>query len=287
MKTVLELLQRSTDFLEKKGVPESRLNAELLLASVLHCKRLNLYLMFDRPLSDDETEKYRTLIIERSTRKPIQYILGKVEFFGMEFTVNESVLIPRPETELLVEQVIESAKTYNANTILDIGTGSGCIAIAAAKALPSVTVTAVDVSEQAIALAKQNATQNGMTENICFFVSDIIKIPKLSKKYDIIVSNPPYISAPDYSLLEPELTDYEPKIALTDDADGFTFYRKIISLAKKSLNPGGVLLFEIAFSQGEKVLTLMRENGFTECLVVKDYSNLDRIAKGIKSKQSI
>ncbi len=281
MITVLESIKLTTEYLDKKGIESPRINAELLLAKILGCKRLDLYLMFDRPLKQDETELYRSYLNRRSKNEPLQYIVGSVEFYGMEFNVNKNVLIPRQETEILVETVIESADKDIPLNILDIGTGSGNIAIVLAKHLPSAKITSVDCSKEAIETAKVNAEKNGMSDNIIFKLNDVINDPPPEEKYyDIIVSNPPYISSIQFETLQPELRIFEPKIALTDKADGYTFYKAITEKSKNMLRENGRIYFEVGEGQSKNVADILKENGFSTIKLVKDYLNIERVVTG-------
>jgi release factor glutamine methyltransferase len=281
MITVLEAIKLSTEYLKKKDIESPRVNAEILLSEVLKCKRLELYLAFDKPIIENELIQYREFIRKRGLRTPLQYIVGNVEFYGMKFLVNENVLIPRPETELLVEKIILDNQPADNLRILDIGTGSGNISISLAKHLSNSKVIAIDISNSAINVAKQNAELNIVKENI-IFINFNIKKDNLSalKKFDIIVSNPPYVSQSDFNDLEPELKLYEPGIALTDEKDGLSFYKKIIDSASELLNPNGKIYFEIGKDQHQQVMNMMQEI-FTDVKSYKDYSGIDRIVYGV------
>ena len=281
MLTILNAVELSSEYLLKKGVDDPRINAEILLASILNCKRMDLYLKFDQPLKDDEVSKYRELIKRRGLREPLQYIIGKVEFYGLELIVNENVLIPRPETELLVEEIIQRTNKNNELKILDIGTGSGNIAIALYNNLPNANIVSIDISSEAIKVAEQNATLNNINGKLSFQNVDVqdFKIA-LDAKFDIIVSNPPYISINDYSALEKELLEHEPKIALTDNNDGYSFYENISALSKNLLLVGGKLYFELGINQVERVKASMLGNGFDNIAIRKDYAGIDRVIIG-------
>lgn len=281
MLTTLRAIELSTEYLNKKGVPSSRINAELLLAHVLKSNRMNLYLKFDQPLADEEIENYRNLISRRGKREPLQYIIGSVEFYGLQFYVDKNVLIPRQETELLIETILLK---YNSNAklkILDIGTGSGNIAITLAKHLPNSSIVSIDVDQNALDLAKKNVELNKISGNLDLLKIDLFKI--LESKidtFDVIISNPPYISIKDYRNLEPELLNFEPKVALTDNNDGLSFYRFISENAKFILNKGGEVFFEIGFQQSINVKNLLLNHGFKDIEVKKDYADIDRIIIG-------
>ena len=282
MLTVLEAINLSTEFLGKRNIESPRINAELLLAHTLSCKRLDLYLSYDRPLNEDEVNIYREFIRRRSKYEPLQYIIGKVEFFGLEFIVNPSVLIPRQETEILAETIINSFKKEDNLKILDIGVGSGNISVSVAKHLHNSKITATDISEQALATAKNNAEMNSVSEKINFINHNILK-DDLNEEFDIIVSNPPYISEKEFPELKDELKVYEPKSALTDFSDGLNYFKVISSKAKGLLKNNGKIFFEVGQGQSEDVEKILRENNFKEILIVKDYLKIDRVISGEKA----
>lgn len=280
MITVLEAIKLSTEYLEKKQVESPRTNAEILLAEILHCKRLDLYLSFDKPLSENELNLYRESIKQRAMRIPLQYILGYVEFFGLKINVNQNVLIPRPETELLVEKIINDFKSTKNLRILDIGSGSGNISLSLAKNLENSFVTGIDISDKAIEVAIDNAIKNSVA-NVEFKLLDIMTEEIFNQgKFDLIVSNPPYVSKNDYQTLEPELKVHEPRVALTDNADGLTFYNRIITIAKNILKQQGYLYFEIGKDQHEIIYGLMNQQNFNNIKIQKDYSGIERMIYG-------
>jgi release factor glutamine methyltransferase len=281
MLTVLESIKLSTEYLQKKGIESPRINAELLLADILNCKRLDLYLKFDQPLKEEEINLYREFISRRGKFEPLQYITGSVEFFGLEFKVNKSVLIPRPETEILVESIIDSAEKEKNIDILDIGTGSGNIAVSIAKNLPNSKISAVDNSPEALLIAQENAKLNAVEGSIDFINDSILNGAIYSaKKYDIIVSNPPYIPVDEFQNLQPELKVYEPRTALTDEGDGFSFFRLISSKTKNILKEKGKLFFEVGKDQYSIVENILLENNFKNITVKKDYLNIERVVYG-------
>ena len=231
--------------------------------------------------NQEEKETIREMLRKRAVEKiPVQYILGYEGFYGRNFKVNKNVLIPRPETELLVEQCIKMAVEKNSKTILDIGTGSGAIAITLAKELPNAKVLACDISEEALEVAKENGKLLE-ANNIKFEKSDVFSGVKF-KEFDMIVSNPPYIPKEEYETLQVEVKMHEPSLALTDNKDGLYFYKKISREAVDYLKQEGVLAFEVGYNQGEEVRELMEKAGFKNVLVLKDYQNLDRIVIGVK-----
>lgn len=281
MITVLESIKLSTQYLGEKGIDSARTNAELLLAEILQCKRLDLYLLFDRPLDEIELQRYRAFIKRRGTFEPLQYILGKVEFYGLKLIVNRSVLIPRPETELLVENIINQCSKNKELLILDVGCGSGNISIALAVNLEFAKIIAIDINEEILNIAKENAKLHGVSNKINFINHNILKnnfdnFPK----FDIIVSNPPYVSKESFLKLQKEIRDYEPRVAVTDEHDGYTFFRVIAEKATSKSNKTGKLFFEIAEGQSEKIIKIMERNQFSNISVIKDYQNIDRIVYG-------
>jgi release factor glutamine methyltransferase len=281
MLTVIESINLSAKYLGEKGIDSPRLNAELLLAHVLNCNRMSLYLSFEKPLAEEEIVLYRQLLKRRARREPVQYILGYTEFYGIKLKVNNSVLIPRPETELLIEAIIEKYKAHNKLKILDIGTGSGNIAIALAKNLAEVSIISTDISPDALKIAEENSRLNFCEDKIQFIISDALETAKPDRTFDVIVSNPPYISIKEYNSLEPELKFYEPRIALTDENDGFFFYNRICENAKLLLKPGGTIFFEICFGGSKEVSEILKRNNFRDTKIKKDYQNIDRIISGI------
>ena len=281
MITVLESINLSAKYLARKGIESSRTNAELLLADILGCKRLDLYLSFDKPLGSQEIEKYREFIKRRGNFEPLQYITGKVEFYGLELMVNSSVLIPRPETELLVENILNVLPKEGEFTILDIGCGSGNIAIALAVNLVLSKFICTDNRDDALLVAKENAEKYSVEGKIKFKNHNILKedlnnFPQI----DIIVSNPPYVSRENFKSLQKEIKDFEPKSAVTDDGDGYTFFREISGKALNKLKEGGRLFFEISEGQSVGVKEIMKKNNFINIRVIKDYQNIVRIISG-------
>jgi release factor glutamine methyltransferase len=281
MITVLESINLSAQYLNQKGIESPRTNAELLLANILDCKRLDLYISFERPLNDDELKKYREHIKRRSNFEPLQYIIGKVEFYGLELIVNPSVLIPRPETELLVEKILIQFSKEEKLIILDIGCGSGNIAIALAVNLPQSKIVSTDISEEAMQVAKENSERHNVSGRIKFVKHNILKNDLNNfPMFDIIVSNPPYVSKESYSSLQKEIKNFEPEVAVTDKSDGYTFYREISTKASAKLKENGKLFFEVAQGQSEEVKNIMAKNNFNNIEVIKDYQNIKRIIYG-------
>jgi release factor glutamine methyltransferase len=283
MLTVLEVLNRSAIYLSEKGIESPRTNAELLLAYVLDSKRLELYLAYDKPLSDNEMELMREYLQRRAMNEPVQYIIGSVEFYGLKIKVNPSVLIPRPETEILVETILNLYDEKDIITLLDIGSGSGNIAISLAVNLPNSRVIATDVSDDAIELAKQNALEHNVEKRIKFIKHDILKNDFSEfPNFNIVVSNPPYVSSDQFENLQIEIKNYEPKLAVTDYADGYSFYNKISEKSYSHLANKGMLFFELSEEQYKKVEYIMLSNGFKNITIKKDYQDIKRVIYGVK-----
>ncbi len=258
-----------------------RANAEILLAEILKCKRLELYLAFDKPLAENEVQVYREAIRKRGLRIPLQYIVGNVEFYGLKLIVNENVLIPRPETELLVEKIINDSDKSTNLKILDIGVGSGNISLSISKNLPNSKVVAIDISKSALDVANQNAEINSLQDRIEFRLFDFMNDDLNSLgKFDLIVSNPPYVSENDYESLEPELKNHEPKIALTDNSNGISFYKHIVEASNQLLKKPGKIYFELGIDQSAQVQEYFKQNNFTNIKIIKDYSGIERIICG-------
>lgn len=275
------LLRKSIQYLEKYGVENPTTDAEYIFADVLEVKRNILTLYLNREILEEKKSQIREKLLQRGKkRRPLQYILGKWEFYGYEFLMDERALIPRNDTEILVEQTKFVALTKDKAEILDIGTGSGAIAIVLAKEVPEATVLGVDVSEEALSLAEENKKYQ-LVRNLSFLKSNLWEA-LTGKTFDIIVSNPPYIPMKEYEELMPEVREYEPQNALTDLGDGYSFYEKIIKGAKKHLKEKGYLFFEVGYQQAKQVKEWMEEEGFEGLCVVKDYGGNQRVVFGRK-----
>ena len=279
---IRDLLKVSSDYLKGKGIENPRLNAEVLLAHQLHVERVALYLNFDQPLSETELSSYRSLIKRRIDHEPLQYITGTQEFWSLSFAVNRSVLIPRPETELVVEQAVMLAKNFGEDhsiRILDLGTGCGAIAISLAREIPRASIWATDISKEAIGVAQQNASKHGVSVRVDFRQGDLWG-PLLEEglRFDLIVSNPPYVSTEEYKDLFPEVRDYEPRHALDGREHGMYYLEKIIEGAHGFLNPGGWIILEMAPWQTQKALEIIARTGkYQEETRIKDYSRRYRV----------
>ena len=280
---IKDLLKVSSDYLKNKGIENPRLNAEVLLAHQLHVERVGLYLNFDQPLTETELSSYRSLIKRRVVHEPLQYITGTQEFWSLDFTVDPHVLIPRTETEIVVEQGIALAKTLKPKgqglKILDLGTGCGAIAIALAKEIPDARVRATDISNNALGVARLNALKHGVSDRVSFCRGDLWE-PLLggADRFDMIVSNPPYVSIEEYDDLSPEVRDYEPRQALEGREGGMYYIEKIIRGAHNFLNPGGWIILEMAPWQTQNALDIMARTGeYHQETRIKDYSRRYRV----------
>jgi release factor glutamine methyltransferase len=287
--TVLEAIQKSTEFLAKKNVESPRLQTELLLAHLLKMPRMKLYLNFDRALTATETDALREFVKRRGQREPLQHIVGSTSFCGYEITVNRHVLVPRPETELLAEMGWQQLSTLNSqpSTSLDFCTGSGCIAIALAAKCSTAKIIATDISADALALAKENAAKNGVAERIEFLQGDGLAVlndnvqggsrGRSPHQFDLIVSNPPYIASVEIETLDPEVRDFDPRLALDGGADGLVFYRKIAVEAKSFLKPDGKLMLEFGDGQADAIKKIFEGEKWIVEAVKDDYSQRARI----------
>jgi release factor glutamine methyltransferase len=277
--TVLEIIQRSTEFLQQKGVESPRLQIELMLAHALNLPRLKLYLNFERALNETELNRVREMVKRRATREPLQHILGSTSFCGLEIKCSRGALVPRPETELLAERAWQFLSTLNAQrpTALDFGTGTGCIAIALAVRAPRAVVHAIDISADALALAQENAAKNNVAERITFHHGDGFAALPNELQFDLIASNPPYIAAEEISTLQSEVRDFDPRLALDGGVDGLGFYRRLAKEARGCLNPSGKVMMEFGDGQaGEVKKIFCGENWIVE-EIVTDYSARERI----------
>jgi len=277
--TVLEVIQKSAEFLAKRGVDSPRLQAELLLAHVLKLPRMKLYLNFERALTEAEADATRELVKRRGQREPLQHIVGTTSFCGFEIAVNRQVLVPRPETELLAEFGWQFLSTINSqpSTALDFGTGSGCIAIALAAKCPSVRVVALDVSLEALGFAQQNAQHNGVDGRVDFRHGDGLAALKAEERFDLILSNPPYIPSAEIESLQPEVRDFDPRGALDGGVDGLDFYRHLAAEAGAFLKPGGKLMLEFGDGQAGALKTIFESQMWIVEAVREDYSQRQRI----------
>ena len=287
--TIHKLLKVTADYLREKEIESPRLSAEILLAFLLNTTRINLYLQFDRPLKEEEITGYRSLIRRRLSREPIQYITGSQEFWSIEFIVGPQVLIPRPESELLVEQVIDLFKKEKipeagCPRILDLGTGCGALAVSLSMELKNASLWASDISGEALKVAQKNAERYGLKERIVFIQGDLLQTFRhYPPPFDIILSNPPYIESDVFGSLSPEVRDHEPRLALDGRAGGLFYIKEIAREGVKILKPGGWLLMEMDPGQTSRALGFIDESGqFCDKKRVKDYSHRYRVVMAQK-----
>jgi release factor glutamine methyltransferase len=289
MLSVLEIIKKTTDFFASKGVESPRLNAELLIGHALGLKRMQLYLQFERLLAEAELEKIRPLVRRRAQREPLQYIMGETEWSGLKLKTDKRALIPRPETELLVEFAVKAARdaaaANNAESgglarILDLGTGTGALALALAKAFPEAKVVAVDASDDALALAKENAAALGLSERVVFLKSDwfsaVTEPAGTAERFGLIVSNPPYLTEAEVAEAEPEVRDFEPVSALMAPDAGAADLRRIIAGAPTFIADGGVVALETGIAQHADLLAACAAAGFARSESCQDLTGRDR-----------
>ncbi|MFH1490407.1 MAG: peptide chain release factor N(5)-glutamine methyltransferase [Pseudomonadota bacterium] len=287
--TINELLKVSTGYLKEKGVDSPRLTAEILLAHLLNTTRINLYLHFDQPLREEEVSGYRSLIRRRLNREPVQYITGTQEFWSLDFAVDPRVLIPRPESELLIEQALG---LYGAGRIpdvacpriLDLCTGCGVLAVSLAKEIKKAFLGASDISSEALQVARKNAERHGVAHRILFVQGDLLKpFGERPPTFDLILSNPPYIDSGTYGSLGPEVRDHEPRQALDGGDQGMFFVREIIRQCPGALKSGGWILMEMDPEQTPEALSLLdKSHRFSEKKRVRDHSRRFRIVMARK-----
>ncbi len=280
--TISELLKTSATYLKEKGSATPRLDAELLLAEVLGKSRIELYTNFEQPLNTAEIDHFRELVKRRAALEPVAYILGRSYFRNLTLKVNRSVLIPRPETENVVDAALRflmERDWHRAPRILDLGTGSGAIAISVVAGFPQAELAAVDLSPEALALAEENARTTGFDDGIEFVLSDFFEMLDPMKTFDLIISNPPYISAEEWPGLPCDVRDFEPRQALYGGQDGLDCFRRLAAEAPQFLRPGGCLIVEIGYRQGDQVQQLFAGAGmFGQVDIGQDYSGNDRVA---------
>jgi len=275
MHTVLDILQKTTYFFSGKGVESARLNAELIVGHALGLKRMQLYLQFERLLTEPELERIRPLVRRRGQREPLAYVLGTAEFCGLTLKADRRALVPRPETERLVE-LLQERCVPPPTRVLDLGTGTGCIALALASAWPGAEVVAVDASEEALALARENGESTGLAARVRWLKSDWFSGLPVDARFDLIVSNPPYLTAEETAAAEPEVRTYEPASALTAAEAGMADLRKIIAGAPRFLAPGGWLAMETGIAQHAALLADLANAGLLAGESVKDLAERDR-----------
>lgn len=281
--TVRDVVAWMTDDLRKRGVEGARLDAELIVAQALGIDRVKVIVGGDRLLEPGELELIRSLFRRRRTAEPVAYLRGYREFYGRNFRVDRRVLVPRPDTEILVQVALERLRGRDlGGRIVDLCTGSGCVAITLKLERPTIAVDATDLSEGAIAVARDNAQRLGAVWNVRFVTGDLFApLGEPSPRYDLIVANPPYIATDEIATLQPDIRDHEPHLALDGGTDGLSIVRRIVDRAPDWLRPGGALAMEIGAGQAPAVEELLRARGFTDVKSTRDYGGHDRVVSGV------
>ncbi len=282
--TIRRLLEWTPGFFAKKGVDQPRLAAELLLSHVLGIARIQLYTGYEKVVGENHLAAFRELVKRAGEQEPIAYLTGKAHFFSLEFTVNRDVLIPRPDTDTLVENVLQTVRNQSgieAPRVLDLCTGSGCIAAAVAKRLKAAVVTAIDISEPAAAVARKNIADLGLTDRVAVEVGDLFEpISRMTdaRPFDLILANPPYIASDQLPGLDKSVREYEPMLALDGGVDGLVIHRRILAKASDHLTAAGRIFLEIAFDQGAAAREMAAEYpAFGEVRILKDFGGRDRV----------
>jgi len=287
--TIQKLLNWVTEYFTEKALESPRLSAELLLSSVLEMKRIELYTNFDRPVAKPQLDRLHELVKRAAQHEPLAYLVGRCEFYSLELDITRDCLIPRPETELLVERAIEFLRTRTGSQLLcDLCTGSGCIAVAIARNFPDAQIIATDISDAALAVAARNVEKHRLTDRVKLLCGDlfdpIVPHPDTAK-FDLIVCNPPYVSTAEFETLDKNIREHEPKLALLAGIDGLDVYQRILERVDDFLKDNAALILEIGCARGRAVKQLLEKTGiFTEIKIEKDHQNNDRIATARKTR---
>lgn len=279
--SIRRVLAWATDDFKRRGNKSARLDAELLLGEALGLDRIKLIVEAERPLADDELSRYRDLIKRRRASEPIAYILGRREFFALPMRVDRRVLIPRPDTEILVETALHGTREQHLyGRMLDLCTGSGCVAIAFAKERPTWRVTAVDLSPDAATVARENVQRAGVVHNVAVLEGDLFASLPEGAEFELITANPPYIPSDEIAVLDADVRDFEPRLALDGGADGLEITRRLVGGAARYLSPGGLLALEGGFDQAPAVEELLKSAGFDQITRSKDLAGVERVVSG-------
>ena len=282
--SIKRVLAWATDDFKRRGNKSARLDAELLLGEALGLDRIKLIVEAERPLADDELGRYRDLIKRRRAFEPIAYILGRREFFALPMIVDRRVLIPRPDTEILVETALRGTRERHLyGRMLDLCTGSGCVAIAFAKERPTWRVTAVDLSPDAVSVARGNVQRSGVVHNVAVLEGDLFAALPEHAEFELITANPPYIPSAEIAELDADVRDFEPHLALDGGVDGLQITRRLVHEAMHYLSPGGLLALEGGFDQAPAVAELLEASGFREIARSKDLAGVERVVSGRRS----
>lgn len=274
--TISSLLNWTVNYFKSKNIESARLDAEVLLSHVLGQERIYLYVHFDEPMEQAELGKFREYVKKRAQHVPVAYIIGEKEFMGLPFKVTPDTLIPRPDTEILVENVLANLAEDETVQIVDIGTGSGAIILSLLANLPKAQGKTVDIAVKAVEVAKENAVRLQVADRCEFLVGDLFA-PLQDSKFDVIVSNPPYIPQKDIATLEVDVRAYEPVSALTDGGDGLSYYRRLLAEGKRYLKENGFIALEIGIHQAQAVKRIALDNGWRNIKIIKDYAGIDRV----------
>lgn len=280
---ISDILKNAAGILQSRGIAESRREANSLLAFTLQKDKAFLIAHSDYELSDEEEKRFREFLRRRASGEPFQYIAEKQEFFGLDFTVTPDVLIPRPETELIVEAAIEILQNSENPIFCEVGVGSGCVAVSVLHKFETATAVGLDISENALQITKKNAEKHNVSERLNLKISDVFAALE-KEKFDLIVSNPPYISGEDFASLPPEVRDFEPSVALTDKKDGLSIIKKIIGEARQFLKPKGYLLLEIGFNQTSRVREMLAAGVWQGVEILPDLRGIPRMLKAQVTK---
>lgn len=282
MVTIFQALSESTAFLKKSGSDSPRLDGEIILAHVLGCSRLHVMTQGDRVLSEGEYDRFSKCIKIRAQGMPVAYITGRKEFMGLDFIVKPGILIPRADTEVVVENAIKACDGMGGRiNIADVGCGSGAIGVSIAHYIGNAFVTMIDISDCAVDISSQNAALNHVEDRVRVIKGDLL-LPVMGEKFHVVVSNPPYIETGVIASLQRDVKDYEPRIALDGGHDGLEYYRKITRQAGDCIEKGGMLVYEIGSGQAKGVMSILSEHGFEGIRVNQDLSGLDRCVSGRK-----
>lgn len=282
--TVNEMIAYGAKLLKSYDKADANIDAELLALYILGYTKLERIMNASKEVEKSDFSQYKEYIEKRCSGIPLQYITHEQEFMGLPFYVDQNVLIPRQDTETLVETLIEKSKLKPFKNIIEIGVGSGCISISLAKFLPYANIVGIDISNKALEIASKNANKNGVADQIKWICSDLFNNYSGEKNIDLIVSNPPYITTEDCSILSEEIKKHEPMLALDGGMDGLDFYRQITIQAKKYLCIGGILAYEIGYNQANDISNILKDNGYKYIEVIKDLANKDRVVIGVLEK---
>ncbi len=281
------MLSEGIETLQRNHVPHAKHDTTLLLEHILNVDRVYLLIHSDEVIEEQVYQRYSDMIKLRSMGKPLQYIMGNVEFMGLTFFVNEHVLIPRQDTEVLVEEAIKCIQQDHITHILEIGTGSGCIPISICHQCPNVKVTTVDISEEAIGVAKENARRHGVEGRIEFINSDVLQNVDKTRRYELIISNPPYIKKKDIQGLMREVKEHEPIGALDGGIDGLEFYRRISRDVVDIASDKSYIFYEVGYNQSIEVKEILENRGYTHVNIIKDLAGINRVVTGVRYQSKV